>query len=181
MLALAWMDKKQVTVLSTIHRGPRMVDLPPNHKGVVRTKPLAVLDYNKGKVGVDVSDQMAVSYATRRKCVKWYQTLFCHLVDTVVVNACLLARVLGNRITQKKFRLDLIRSLLGPLRGRPQRHSDPQDLPVIPKGHFLVSIHRYRRCKQCSRRGKKRQVKLQCAICDIGLHAGECFVAYHTA
>ena len=47
MLALAWMDRRQVSLLSTIHKGRKMVELPPNFRGEARTKPLAVYDYNQ--------------------------------------------------------------------------------------------------------------------------------------
>ena len=46
MLALAWMDRRQVSLLSTMHRGREMVELPPNFRGEERTKPLAVHEYN---------------------------------------------------------------------------------------------------------------------------------------
>ncbi|XP_047486587.1 piggyBac transposable element-derived protein 4-like [Penaeus chinensis] len=67
MLAMSWFDKKQVNILSTIHRGDEMVDLPPNRRGEVRRKPLSIVDYNKGMKGVDISDQLAQSYPAARK------------------------------------------------------------------------------------------------------------------
>ena len=72
------MDRKQVTMLSTCHTS-EMVELPPNRRGVVKTKPRVVVDYNGGMKGVDVSDQLAASYPTPRKTV--------NLLDMVVVNA----------------------------------------------------------------------------------------------
>ena len=51
-------------------------------------KPLAVVDYNEGKCGIDCSDQM-VSYATTiRKGIKWYRKLGIQLLLGIsVVNA----------------------------------------------------------------------------------------------
>lgn len=72
MLAISWMDQKQVDMLVTIH-GPDIVDLPPNHCGIVWSKPHADLDYNMGMKGVDLSDQLA-SYS--RKSQQWYQYVF---------------------------------------------------------------------------------------------------------
>ena len=56
-----------------------------------REKPLAILAYNKGKSGIDKSDQMA-SYATSlRKGVKWYRKLGIELILGIsVVNAWIL-------------------------------------------------------------------------------------------
>jgi len=35
--------------------------------------------------GVDKSDQLLAKYNLLRKCVKWWKTLFFHMVDMVVV------------------------------------------------------------------------------------------------
>ena len=186
-LALAWMDRKQVTMLSTMHKGPETVTLPPNHKGERRVKPLVVVDYNGGMKGVDLSDQMATYYATPRRARKWYHNLFFHLVDTAVVNALLVHRVLGGRKGQKEFRLDLIEDLLQ----RPDTRTRAERLqgrrlepvpatPSIPEGHVLVRQAKYRRCKMCKdTKALRKETKFHCSACDVGLCAGECFNSYH--
>lgn len=40
-----------------------------------KSKPLAVLAYNNGKVGIDLSDQICSYATTLRKGVKWYRKL----------------------------------------------------------------------------------------------------------
>lgn len=57
MLALQWLDKRPVTMLSTVHTS-EMVALPPNRQGIQRIKPKVVTDYNNGMKGVDFSDQL---------------------------------------------------------------------------------------------------------------------------
>nr|XP_027217915.1 piggyBac transposable element-derived protein 4-like [Penaeus vannamei] len=57
MLALHWLDRRPVTMLSTVHTS-EMVALPPNHQGIQRIKPKVVTDYNNGMKGVDFSDQL---------------------------------------------------------------------------------------------------------------------------
>ena len=173
-LALAWMDKKQVTMLSTIHKGSEMVSLPPNHRGEVRQKPLVVVDYNKGMKGVDLSDQMATSYASRRKCRKWYHNLFFRLVDTAVVNACLVHRVLGGSLNHLEFREQLVDNLL--TLHRQHRRPRPASLE---EGHRLVPCARRRRCQQCSKRKRRKEPKWGCSQCNVGLCPGECFDQYH--
>ncbi|MEL7520969.1 MAG: hypothetical protein AAGJ80_04955, partial [Cyanobacteria bacterium J06553_1] len=193
-LGLAWHDRKIVYMLSTMHRGPETVTLPPNHRGERRLKPLVVVEYNDGMKGVDLSDQRATSYATPRKARKWYHNLFFHLVDTVVVNAYLVHRVSGGKKTSKDFRLDLAEDLLQQPRPatraeRAQARQDAalaaeDDLPVptpsIPEGHVLVQHDKYRRCKACKEAGRRRkETRFHCSVCDVGLCAGECFNSYH--
>ena len=112
MMALAWMDKKQVNMLSTVHRGDEMVDLPPNRHGEVRRKPGCVVDYNNGMKGVDLSDQVAQSYPCARKTNKWYIKIWYNLLDMAIVNAHAIYKYLGGSMTQLDFRLQLISQLL---------------------------------------------------------------------
>nr|XP_027237446.1 piggyBac transposable element-derived protein 4-like [Penaeus vannamei] len=60
MLALQWLDKRPVTMLSTVHTS-EMVALPPNCQGIQQIKPKVVTDYNNGMEGVDFSDQLSGS------------------------------------------------------------------------------------------------------------------------
>ncbi|MEL7520415.1 MAG: transposase, partial [Cyanobacteria bacterium J06553_1] len=183
-VAVAWRDKKTVMCLSTLHKNAATVDVATRRQGIVKAKPVVVVDYNKGKAGVDVSDQYAASYAVRRKCVKWYQTLFCHLIDTVVVNAYLIHRVLGGKMSHISFRKDLTRSLCGrdgPRTPRQRRPPPPPAAPAAPEGHALVRTEddKYRRCKMCSSTTGKRKVnKYECRLCNAGFCPGACFNAW---
>jgi hypothetical protein len=78
-----------------------MVETPASRGAHQKTKPSAVLDYNKCKIGVDKSDQMLSYYSFQRKSVKWWKKLFFHLFDLALVNAHIL---LWEKCT-KKFRL----------------------------------------------------------------------------
>ena len=75
----------QVNVISTCHNAD-MEDIV-SRRGTEVRKPAVIVDYNNGMKGVDVSDQLAQSYATPRKTVKWYQKLWYNFVDMTVVNA----------------------------------------------------------------------------------------------
>ena len=51
-----------------------VVDTKKNNKLNERImKPQAVLDYNGGKQGIDLSDQLSAYYTCLRRSVKWYQ------------------------------------------------------------------------------------------------------------
>ncbi|XP_047469609.1 piggyBac transposable element-derived protein 4-like [Penaeus chinensis] len=75
MLCLQWLDKRPVTMLSTAHTS-KVVTLPPNRRGVERSKPEVVVSYNNGMKGVDLSDQLAQSYPATKKTIKWYKKEF---------------------------------------------------------------------------------------------------------
>ncbi|XP_070000311.1 piggyBac transposable element-derived protein 4-like [Penaeus vannamei] len=200
MLAMSWMDRKPVHMLSTIH-GPDMVDLPPNRRGIVRTKPQAVVDYNVGKKGVDLADQLAASYSTTRRTNKWYQNVFYHLLDMAVVNAFVVHRALGGTLTQLEFRLEIIANFLDqpPAYGRrsglrtppaatpspPRRRNAPrqQQRQQVPQGHVLAFNpgRKYRRCRHCRvSRNVRKETRYRCGRCDVSLCPADCFNLWHS-
>ncbi|CAG4939187.1 unnamed protein product [Colias eurytheme] len=88
---LRWKDKRDVLVLSTKH-STRF--LPINKHNKTTMKPAIVLDYNKAKGAVDLSDQMAAYQTTLRKSLKWYRKLVFDLIlNIAMVNALVLYRV----------------------------------------------------------------------------------------
>ncbi|XP_037774856.1 piggyBac transposable element-derived protein 4-like [Penaeus monodon] len=68
-------DLPSVGPVTTAHTS-KVVTLPPNRRGVERSKPEVVVDYNNGMKGVDFSDQLAQSYPSTKKTVKWYKKFF---------------------------------------------------------------------------------------------------------
>ena len=78
-------------------------------------KPLTVVEYNKGKCGIDYSDQM-ISYATTiRKGIKWYGKLGIQLLLGIsVVNALIVYKIATRKnINIRIFRQLLVAKLLG--------------------------------------------------------------------
>ena len=102
VVILKWKDSREVRILTTKH-APVMVPVARrahhfdsaeivrrrNQKSRKATeKLLVVLAYNRGKGGIDLSDQMASYVTTLRKGVKWYRKLATELLlGMVVVNA----------------------------------------------------------------------------------------------
>ena len=63
-------------------------------------KPKIIMDYNKAKAAVDLSDQMTAYSSPLRKSIKWYKKLALELLlNTPVVNA----RVLYEATSKKKI------------------------------------------------------------------------------
>ena len=183
MLAIAWRDKKRVNLLSTLHQNPDPQEVQCKKPGGdIKIKPQIVLDYNRGKTGVDVSDQMTSYYAIRRKCVKWYQTLFWHLVDQAIVNAFLVWRILGGpnraKSRQLRFRKELIRSLVGTVKP-PGLQTPSKKRPLAPEC-LLEATTRWRRCVWCKSAWRLRKdTRFWCKQCAVYLCPGHCFNSYH--
>ncbi|XP_069972216.1 piggyBac transposable element-derived protein 4-like [Penaeus vannamei] len=151
MLCLQWRDRHVVTLLSTVHKS-KMVTTR-SRSGFERIKPQVVADYNCGMKGVDNSDQLAVSYQSTCKSLKWYKVLF-NLVDMTVVNAFSLYKVLGGRSTRLIFRKRLADLMqLGSRDGREVRSRSrsqsrsPRPAPALQGIHCQISTPhgRYRR------------------------------------
>ncbi|UYV77718.1 PGBD5 [Cordylochernes scorpioides] len=86
LLAIKWKDVRDVFMLSTVHEGKMMPVKPKTPTREELFKPDAVIDYNKGKVGVDRSDQMMAYYSFSRKTLKWWKKIFFHLFSLCFVN-----------------------------------------------------------------------------------------------
>ena len=83
--------------------GDVLVEAPSSRGAHHKIKPAAVLDHNKYKTGVDRSDQMLSYYSFGKKSVKWWEKLFFHLFDLVVVNS----PILRNKTSKKKMSLKI--------------------------------------------------------------------------
>jgi hypothetical protein len=114
---IKWKDKRDILMIST----------KPSHSAVVVEtrkinrlnerimKPQVVLDYNEGKQGTDLSDQLSAYYTCLRRSIKWYHKVAFELIfGTSVVNSYLIYKenyATGNT-TILQFRESLVRSLL---------------------------------------------------------------------
>ena len=88
-------------ILSTRH-DLRMVSSGWTRQGVEKIEPVAILDYNSSKQGVDKSDQMASYHSQLRKTLRWYHKVAFELIlNTRVVNS----RLIFNKPTKKNLRI----------------------------------------------------------------------------
>ena len=119
-----------------------------------RKKPEAVVAYNKGKTGIDLSDQMASYATTLRKGVKWYRKLGIELLlGLTVVNARLIfQKVKGKKIKMKPFREAIALSLLDcktTEKYKRPRVSQGQDHVLEPLINEQNNKEIFRTCKIC--------------------------------
>ena len=126
LVASVWMDKKPVTVLSTLaqadvtHTAQRRVR---DGSRVSVQCPDAVVLYNRYMAGVDKGDQYRRYYRIRTKCLKYYKYLFMFCVDASITNSFILSTFTPTSMCithqrQKAFRLRLAEQLVGAYNSR---------------------------------------------------------------
>ena len=79
-------DKKNVLMISTFHVPDLKCTGKKSRAGNDIMKPAVILDYNRVKGGIDLSDQM-ISYSPARKTVKWYRKILFQCISTAVLNS----------------------------------------------------------------------------------------------
>jgi len=93
ILACKWKDKRDVLMLSTIHKH-QMKKINKNDK--LQIKPNCILDYNTNMGLVDKTDMMMSFNGTIRKSVRWYKKIFFHLLDIAILNSGIIYNKLIN-------------------------------------------------------------------------------------
>ena len=158
-----WMDKREVLMLSTKH------NLTENHTGKKNRnneeikKPQMIIDYNTGKQGIDLSDQMASYFSPLRKTIRWYHKIgFEYLLNTAVVNSLILYKEVKPKTKIDEFRKLICESLC---QSTVSADDDIEILPGPSQGHKLetYSIRDKRnrlvrkRCIECYRKIKNNE------------------------
>ena len=92
-MIMKWKDKRDVIVISTFHNDS-MEDVI-TRQGVLQ-KPSVILDYNKNMGGVNRHDGQLQSYKLAQECLKkYYQKMFCCLLNVVCLNAFIIYKKKG--------------------------------------------------------------------------------------
>lgn len=180
IVVLKWRDTRDVRLLSTKHapvmvpihsqcsQGPLSTNnnqittqqqpstsrqIEPTRKRKTVEKPLGIFDYNKGKTGIDLSDQMSSYATTLRKGIKWYRKLAIELLlGTSVVNAW----VLFKHITKQKIHISDFRETLTENLMSIQRHKQKVGPTTSASSHHILS-------ERINADGKK--IRRKCSPC----------------
>ena len=114
---IKWKDKRDVLMISTkpSHSVTLVETGKTNKSNECIMKPQVIVDYNKGKQGVDLSDQLSAYYTCLRRSKKWYDKVAFEMIFGVsIVNAYLIYKENydTSRMTMLQFRESLVRCLL---------------------------------------------------------------------
>ncbi|UYV82776.1 USP34, partial [Cordylochernes scorpioides] len=196
LLAIKWKDVRDVFMLSTVHEGKMMPVKPKTPTREELFKPDAVIDYNKGKVGVDWSDQMMAYYSFSRKTLKWWKKIFFHLFSLCFVNGNIIYNKANpdEKISLKDFYLAVGGELLNQasIEHSEKETTSKTDVARLLGKHYCYKIAPesgkavQRRCKVCADSAKhktgkaaRKDTRFECKQCKIPLCVGECFEKYH--
>ena len=90
LLALKWMDKREVYILSGLTKATNVISKKTKYTGQKVTKPQPLFLYNRCMSGVDLTDQFLQYYGFLCKSVKWSKKFFVHCLNMVILNAHIL-------------------------------------------------------------------------------------------
>lgn len=205
-LALQWKDNRPVTMLTSIHvanefrQVDRNVKVDNRWQNVKVQQPKAIDEYNKYMNGVDRSDQIIGKSTALRKCMRWWKTLFFHMIDIAVVDSFILFQLhrasnpdvaelkRPKKFSTTEFREELVRQLAGLEEyGQPPVFNPHAKEP----GNFeTVHIPQFseirRNCKVCYETSQtEMKVVSYCSApqCQVYLHCTQkknCFEIWHS-
>ena len=165
MLALRYQDKKEIYMLSTVHKADTVNIRRRNRReDKIIQKPKIIVDYNQ-KIGrVDKNDAIIGNYSCIRKCYKWYIKIFFSLFRRSCFNAFIIYK---NYLPQPKytfmeFKLEIIRSMLGDAGS----HVEPSSEFDRLKGRHFAEV--------IPATEKKEKPQKRC------VQKAPCFMIYHT-
>ena len=99
--AVCWKDRSDVYILTKMHATP--VEGNFTQESGQAIKPHVAEDYNAYVGFVGKSDRMVKSYGIARRTWKWTKKLFFHLTDMTILNAFLIHKSCGSKMTHKNF------------------------------------------------------------------------------
>ncbi|KAI8432971.1 hypothetical protein MSG28_013858 [Choristoneura fumiferana] len=189
---ISWKDAELTTIVSTYHK-PDMVLVAQNSLSHMLPRiPLALHDYNKCNVDKDKK----MSYTMERKRgLKWYIKIFRRLLNSSILNAYVLYQSNCNTtkpISHRSFRYELAENLavrFGTTKISSQPASKSMEVRLDGKNdHYPTHTETpsgknrrsRRRCGRCQALGRRSQVTIMCAKCQVGLCIGACWKEYHT-
>ena len=164
-----------------------------------------IANYNKYMNAVDSSDQIIATHNILRKCVRWWKTMFFHLVDMTIVNSFILfqehRRNFPNDPALKRvkdyslyhFRAELVRQLCDlpeydhpPVARLSRPAPPPPDNGPFVTEHIPVRGAERRNCVVCWKKNKKElKVQTYCSApqCNKYMHVAsdkDCFKFFHS-
>ncbi|KAF0713696.1 piggyBac transposable element-derived protein 4-like, partial [Aphis craccivora] len=134
-------DRRDVLMISTKHLN--MMEEVMAKRGI-KIKPKVVIDYNRGKGYIDLTDQMGSYSSCLRRGMKWYRKVAMDIIcNTSLLNAFSIYKgVTGNSKTITQFKDEIINGLI-------QQSNSVPEVPELYDEHKLVNNKKRGRCNQC--------------------------------
>ncbi|XP_015922720.2 piggyBac transposable element-derived protein 4-like [Parasteatoda tepidariorum] len=173
-----WKDRKEINYISTEFPN-KMQEVITRH-GTMRTKPVAIINYNKNMSGIDLQDQILSYYPCKREALRWYTKIFIHTLMMSLLNA----RVLYNKYSNQKsmtlydFREKIIETYLPEITSDVQttqkgcENQDQHKLTKIEKAKprclsngKTVNATSRKDCRNCYKNKKRLNTTTECKKC----------------
>ena len=196
-----WMDKKEVLIASNYFDPAVEGEVSRRDKDGSRKQiscPLAVVQYNKYRGGVDLSDQKIKYYTIDRKSKRNWVRIFFHFLGMSLVNSFIYYKHLSNsNISTVEYMSSISTALIGNYcsrkrLGRPLAMSNQKKMRIEKSisdtensekpqllDHMPEVISTRRRCAYCSTKEKQKRTNVICTFCGVGLCVKSCFSLYH--
>ena len=194
--AIKSMDNKSVILLSNYLNPTETQQIDRRVKGspdkVKVACPTVIHEYNQFMGGVDLSDQMKVTYEVdRRSKFRFYLRVFFDFLDIAVVNS----NIVYNKIASTPsmilldFRYSIAQNMIWKFSGRkravplsrPSKRLRRQSFDVVDHLPDFASSQVH--CALCSSKKVENQTYVRCTSCNIALSLQKdhnCFQQYHT-
>lgn len=206
IFCIKWCDKRDVLMLSTIHKGNLIATNKKDRTtGNPLKKPDAVVDYNLNMRIIDQVDMFTSMVSCMRKSKKWYIKYFFHMMDLMLVNAFRSFKLCtGTHVTYRifieKVAMQLLEENSSPKRKKRDinaANSVNRELIIreFLNEHYIEPVEGgengkqwSKMCRVCNKPDengapprKRRRVLTQCGGCKVPLCAQPCWADYHKA
>lgn len=161
-----WKDKREVYFLSTKHDLEKVETGKASRSGERVRKPAAILEYNTGKQGIDLSDQMASYFTPLRRTIRWYHKVaFEVLLNTAVVNSWIIYNKFSNKKTQiTEFREQLVLQMLK-IDKHGEKTVNPEMPNLVPTNTTQNTVQQHLLQETEERDNRYRRVRRRCTVC----------------
>ena len=169
LLALKWMDKREVYILSGLHKATNVISKKTNYKGQKVTKPQPDFLHKRYTSSVDLTDQFLQYYSFLCQSVKWSKKFFVHCINMVILNAHILHKKYSDSIKMHwQVRIELVKHMLSNAQQQPWGIVLVPDLVDCPlclvDKHFIEPI-------PGQEGGRRKHLSCACFVCNVSTEA----------
>ena len=182
---ILWRGSRTVCLLSTMHPNKTVVDKKK------KTKPKAMVDYDKWRARINVSDQSPSAHHLAFGSVNRYRKIFFYFFDAVLENTFIAYKLLKGSTRRCTMYTTFQQELaVETLRRYNQNKEEPPTVNFpVPRQKSLDRIqlnahypdfHPRRSCHVCYRKGVRTNTPYRCSICNVSLCMVPCYRLYHS-